>query len=55
MKKLLNNECYEQISDPYGHNRICFKATHISREDMVALIADEKFMFIANNIVYFDK
>lgn len=44
------------IDDPHGCNRICYRNKYdlFERLDLQRIMKDPKFLFIANNIVYFN-
>jgi hypothetical protein len=46
---------FEVCTDPYNNGRTCFKVTHglLERSNMIAILKDEKFLFIKDMIVYF--
>jgi len=47
---------FTPIPDPYGKGRNCFEITHtlLERSNMVEIIKDSAFLFIYNNVVYFN-
>lgn len=45
---------YSQVEDPYDNGRICFEVKFVDKTMLHHLLNDERFQFIANDIVYFD-
>ena len=45
------------IDDPYNNGRICYRANShfLERLDLKRILEDPKFLFIYDNVVYFDK
>lgn len=48
---------FELINDPYNNKRICFKCKYnfFERLDLTRIIEDSRFLFIKDNVVYFER
>ncbi len=59
MKRLIAQpDRYERIDDPFKtgiYARICFisKSKYIDKQDLTYVVADKTFLFIHDNIMYF--
>lgn len=53
MEYLIRNK-YKLIADPYNHGRICFEVSLAEKTLLSHLLDDPKFLFYADNIVYFN-
>lgn len=48
---------FELIADPYNNKRICYKNKYdfFERLDLIRIMEDTRFLFIKDNIVYFER
>lgn len=46
---------FKQVDDPYHNGRTCFEVNGADKVILAHLVNDPKFLYLGNNIAYFEK